>query len=185
MLPLDHLSPLTHLAFELTSAYHLEGESTFRVIFCLLLLHLAGNKKMFFTTNTLFLQHVNIDHAFCMFWNGSTCIYISGLGIQGIRTSWGSLSSAQLELVDSELAGPILCPPANFSFSNNANIRLQTRLPAGCWRFSCCSFPLSHQERFWLILHMHQGNVLWQGTQLILWFLTRQCDSPFFLVGCD
>lgn len=52
--------------------------------------------------------------------------------MQGITTSWESLSSAQLELVSTELAGPILCPPAKFFFSNNAWNRLQPRLPAEC-----------------------------------------------------
>ena len=65
---LGSLGPLICLAFGLISAYYSERERTFRVIFCLLLLLSAGNKK-FFAMNVMFLKHLNIEHTFCMFWN--------------------------------------------------------------------------------------------------------------------
>lgn len=40
---------------------------------------------MFFTMNMMLMQHVNIEHVFCMLWNGFNRIYIGDLEMQGSR----------------------------------------------------------------------------------------------------
>lgn len=54
---------------------------------------------MFFTTNMVFVRHVSIEHVFRVFRSGFNWICVGDLGTLGLRASWESLSSAQLQLV--------------------------------------------------------------------------------------
>lgn len=124
------LISLTYLAYNLISAYRLEGERTFKVIVCLLL--------PLFTREKNVLPNEHDVYAACEDLRCFVC-----LGMELIEFVWviwecraseraGKLGSAQLQSVSTELAGAISCPPASFPFSINAWNTLQSRLPAGC-----------------------------------------------------